>query len=278
MGTFFEVFLAGADAAHLEDVATAALDEVTRLERLLSRFDPSSEIARINREAGRRPVRVDYEVWHILCTCQEYRRRTAGFFDVTAPSAVRTDTSARGESLVLDEERRSIHFPQPGVAIDLGGFGKGYALDQAREILQRFGVTSGLLDGGTSSVLAVGRHPNGRPWPIDVRNPFTNEPSEAVGQILLAEQGYSCSAALDPGNAESDIIDPHYGAALTEQAACVVIAPTALEAEILSTACLAMGKSRAIQYLDENAKPGLFIGWIDRSGGEPRLVWLKEAP
>src|SRR5437763_14639010 len=86
MGTFFEVFLAGDDDEHLLAVADAALDEVTRLERLLSRFDPASEIARVNREAAGRPVLVDYEVWDLLRACRDPRDRTAGCFDVTAGS------------------------------------------------------------------------------------------------------------------------------------------------------------------------------------------------
>jgi thiamine biosynthesis lipoprotein len=278
MGTYFEVFLAGDDEAHLEDVASAALDEVVRLEALLSRFDPASEVARINREAGQRSVRVDYEVWEILCTCREYWRKTDGFFDVTATAMARGERGIGDEPMILDEGRRTVRFGRPGVGIDLGGFGKGYALDRAAEILRHFDVTSGLLHGGTSSVLAVGRHPDGRPWPVGVRDPFGDDLSAAVAQVPLVGQGFSCSAALAPGQAESDIIDPHRGTALTEQAACVVIAPTAVEAEIISTACLGMGKTRAARYLEKNARPGLFIAWVDRRGGRPTLGWLKEAP
>jgi thiamine biosynthesis lipoprotein len=278
MGTYFEVVLAGDDDAHLQDVASAALDEVARLEGLLSHFDPASEVARINREAGQRPVRVDYEVWDILCTCREYRRKTGGFFDVTATSRARGERGTGDGPFILDEERRTVRFGRPGLGIDLGGLGKGYALDRAAEIVRRFDVTCGLLHGGTSSVLAVGRHPDGRPWPVGVRDPFGDDLSAAIAQVPLAGQGFSCSAAPAPGQAESDIIDPHRGTALTEQAACVVIAPTALEAEVLSTACLGMGKTRAARYLENNARPGLFIGWIDRLGGRPKLGWLKEAP
>jgi thiamine biosynthesis lipoprotein len=160
MGTFFEVFLAGADGEHLEAVASAALEEVARLERLLSGYDPFSEVTRLNREAGRRPMRVDADVWDLLCACEGYRRRTGGFFDVTAAAG---DGVGGGEALLLDEGRRAVRLGRPGAALDLGGAGKGFALDRAGEVLRQFGVTSGLLHGGTSSVLAVGRHPDGRP-------------------------------------------------------------------------------------------------------------------
>src|SRR5438132_927598 len=70
MGTYFEVFLAGDDEEHLRAVADAVLDEVVRAERLLSRFDPASEVSRINRLAGQQPVLVDVEVLDVLRTCR----------------------------------------------------------------------------------------------------------------------------------------------------------------------------------------------------------------
>ena len=158
MGTFFEAFLAGEDADHLNAVAASVFEEISRLERLLSRFDRGSEIARINREAGRRPTRLDAEIWDILCLCLSYQRSTDGAFDATAVSAL--PGRFEGEAFLLNEDRRTIQFVRPDAFLDLGGFGKGYALDRAGEILRRFHVASGLLNGGTSSILAVGRHPS----------------------------------------------------------------------------------------------------------------------
>ena len=272
MGTFFEAFLAGDDADHLESVAAAVLDEVGRLERLLSRFDPAAEVARLNREAAQRPVRIDADLWDILCRCEAYRRATDGFFDVTAVSG------ASGDALILDEERRTIRFARPGVFIDLGGVAKGYALDRGAEILRRFRVSRALLNGGTSSVLAVGTHPRGGGWEVAVRDPFAGDASAPVVRLVLSDRGFSCSGVRSPGQAVSDVIAPHRGEPLTGQAACVVVAPTATEAEALSTACLVMGKRRAREYLEGNAGPGVGVGWIDAADGVPRLEWLKEAP
>ena len=93
MGTAFEAFLGGADGEHLEAVLGALEDESRRLEGVLSRFDPASEISRINRDL--RPVRLDIEVWGLLAACDEYRRRTDGYFDVTGGQGMELDPTAR---------------------------------------------------------------------------------------------------------------------------------------------------------------------------------------
>jgi thiamine biosynthesis lipoprotein len=281
MGTFFEVFLAGDDEEHLAAVADAVLEEALRVERLLSRFDPASEVSRINRQAAQGPVLVDFEAWGLLRTCRDAYRQTGGYFDVTArPAPDRPDRAAPGAPLILDDERRTVSLARPDLAIDLGGLGKGYALDRARELLATFGVASALVHGGTSSVLAVGMHPSGRPWPVALRDPFAGAADEpaALGQLALTGRALSCSAAFSAGQHTSDVIDPLRQAPLTEQAACVVVAPTALEAEVLSTACLCMAKGRARRYTRKNVRAGAHVGWIDRSRGRPRLTWLTEAP
>ena len=216
-------------------------------------------------------MRVDADVWDLLCQCEQHRRATGGCFDVSAVSG------ASGDALILDEEQQSVRFARPGVFIDLGGVAKGYALDRGAEILRRFGVSTGLLNGGTSSLLAVGRHPDGDGWPVDVRDPF-REDAAPVARLLLADQAFSCSAVFSPGQAVSDVIAPRGGESLAEQAGCVVVAPTATDAEALSTACLVMGKERARRYVEGSPGPGVTIGWIDAPDGAARLEWLTEAP
>jgi thiamine biosynthesis lipoprotein len=220
-------------------------------------------------------VLVDFEVWDVLRTCRDYARRTGGSFDVTArPGGA---PSARDTPFLLDENRRTVSFTRPDATIDLGGFGKGYALDRVGELLRAFHVVSGLIHGGTSSILAVGAHPDGHPWPVGLRDPFAEGDESAVlGRLYLTDQGLSCSAVFSPGRQESDVIDPLRGEPLTEQAACVVVAPTALEAEILSTALLSMAKERALAYTRKEVGAAVHVGWIEQIG-RPCLTWLTEA-
>jgi FAD:protein FMN transferase len=265
MGTRFEVFLAGEDEGHLDDVAVAVLDEIVRLDGVLSRFDPQSEIARVNREACRAPVRVDREVFGLLEKCEEARRLTEGHFDVAANVG-----AAGAAALQLGADSHTVRFTHPDASVDLGGVGKGYALDRGREILLRYGVTCGLINGGTSSVLALGAVPGGDGWPVDVRHPLTPE-AEAVARVRLVDRALSCSAVRRPGQAESDVVNPLTGRPLAGGEACVVLAASAAEAEIFSTALLAMGRERAMSYLERRRPHGLGVGWFDPLTG---FVWL----
>jgi FAD:protein FMN transferase len=255
MGSRFEIWLRGDDATHLDAVAESVLEEIARLEGVLSRFDARSEIARVNREAFARPVRVDRELFALLAECEQARRLTNGYFDLTAA------TGARG--LALDAERCTVQFTRANAAIDPGAVGKGYALDRGRALIERFNVTDGLLQGGTSSVLAFGP----REWPLAIRHPVLQSAAEPVGRVMLAGRAFSCSAVRRPEQSESDVVNPLTGAPLQGNAACVVLAASAVKAEFFSTALLAMGRERAASYLAETPDAELRAGWFDPAAG-----------
>jgi len=265
MGTRFELFLSAEgpgqlhDREQMEAVADYVLEEIRRLDGVLSRFDPRSEISRINRAAAAcplRPIRLDREIFALLEKCEEARRLTAGYFDVTASQ------KGRVSALQLDAESCTVWFSEPDVCLDLGGLGKGYALDRAHEILLRFNVTCGLLQGGTSSVLAMGTPQGAAGWPVAVRHPLLHS-GEPVARLKLADRGFSCSAVRHPGQGISDVIDPLTGAPLRGDAVCVVLAATATDAEILSTALLAMGREAAIGYLATRRETEVKVGWYE---------------
>jgi thiamine biosynthesis lipoprotein len=232
MGTLFEALLLGDDAEHLAAVAEAALDEVQRIERLLSRFDPRSEISRINRLAGREEVLVDCEVAALLQTCFDATHWTERCFDILASGRRKPPDGAAAVEFSL--ARRLIRFTDPAATLDLGGIGKGYALDSVAEILAENGVENALMHGGTSSVLARGTDADGAPWKVSLRSLTGDESGE---MIELIDSALSCSAV----NEQADIIDPRTGEPLTGGIGCAVVAKSATQAEILSTALLCRG-------------------------------------
>jgi thiamine biosynthesis lipoprotein len=269
MGTWFSATLVGDDVEHLAAVAEAVLDEVERIERLLSRFDPRSEIARINREAGGGAVFVDREILGILLTCRAAWERTDGYFDVTAGRG----TSA---AVAIDAQARTIRFEHPGVAIDLGGIGKGYALDRGAEIVRAHGVESAFLHGGTSSVLAFGSDENCRPWSVTVRDPFGPVASAAeLFRIDVDGCGFSCSATRGASQAVSDVVDPHRGSPLEGRSACVVLARDATQAEVFSTALLCTGKALAFEHVARYRDGALLhVAWVESPHDRPVWDWL----
>jgi thiamine biosynthesis lipoprotein len=258
MGTLFEVLLRGEDAEHLAAVADAILDEVERIERLLSRFDARSEIWRINRLAAIEEVQMDYELAGLLKTCVEAREWTGGAFDIAAGSrrggaAVHLGLQAgtcisAGLGIAFDCDCRRIRFTSPEVQLDLGGIGKGYALDRAAELLAEYGVEHALLHGGTSSVLARGCDEDGLPWRIDL-------PGASLPSITLHDQALSCSAV----NEQADILDPATGQPLVDSVAVAVVAASATEAEVLSTALLCMDRAHAETFAVANR---LRVHWL----------------
>jgi thiamine biosynthesis lipoprotein len=126
----------------------------------------------------------------------------------------------------------------------------------------RFGVSCGLLHGGTSSVLALGAPPQGHGWFVDIRHPLT--PAAApVARVELRDCGFSCSAVRHPGQERSDVVNPRTGEPLIGNAACLVLAPSATEAEVFSTAFLAMGRGRATSYIKNRSWPGTKAGWFE---------------
>lgn len=260
MNTLFEFALCGDDEEHLAAVAEAGLDEVVRVERLLSRFDPTSEISRLNRDAGAGPVLVDRELLDILLMCREYWQRTDGFFDLTSGSP------GSFSAVEINPAGRTVRFTAPEIRLDLGALGKGYALDRAAALTLQYGFEQALLHGGTSSVLALGE------WPVGVRDPWN--PAGELTQFRLSDSGMSSSAAFGAEQQVSDIIHPHQRQPLREQAGCTVVAPTAAEAEILSTALLAMSEEQATKYCQRPDMAGRQVGWMKQDTNQTVLRWL----
>ena len=227
MGTRLEFLCAGTPEAVIRPVWEAFEQEVRALGDRLDRFRPESEVSRVNAAGGlpspgpggaRAGIRVSRELASLLRLAGDYGRRTGGLFDIALGHPWRLSEDGL---LTLDGE------------VDFGGFAKGYALRLLGERLRGAGVASAFADFGGSSILAVGHHPFGDSWPVEVRSPFDG---------TLADTWALKDAALSTsGNApgyEGHIIHPRTGAPLRGRILATVMAPDPLDAEVLSTALL----------------------------------------
>lgn len=260
MGTRLDLVIPDTQPEDGRICATEIRAEVTRLERKLSRFDSASSLSALNREAGVRPVTVDEEMSHILSLCLSYFESTHGAFDVTVsplwslwkrgatqpiPSAPTPQEIAEVKEstgmgkLEIDEESHSVQFHHPELAIDLGGFGKGYALERVGEILDGNGKENAFVSFGDSAVLAWGRHPHGTHWEVGVKHLF--DQSASVCSFRLSNESLSTSGTT-PNNLQPDapwyghIISPRSGGPVVGFRSVSVASPSPLDAEVLSTA------------------------------------------
>ena len=260
MACTFEVWIPGQD----QPAARAAFDEADRIEQEISRFVEHSDVSRLNRCRSGETVRVGIEAFECLKLALRIRHETWGAFDVTCSA-----DSARGSTVTgrpppairLDEEDHTVTVLRDGVRIDLGGIGKGYALDKMAEILSEWGVVRGLVHAGQSTVLAIGRRGDDPAWTISLRNPVGSNRCRANsdetelqvchcsvssgGRVDLGRRALSGSGRLIQGE---HIIDPRTGQPAAGPTAAWALAPSAAEADALSTALMVMTTSEVEAY------------------------------
>lgn len=229
MGTRFELVLP--PDATLQPVGELVMADIDEWHQRLSRFAPDSWVSHVNRTAAAEPVRCDDEVWQLLVDAQSVWRDSGGAFDITR---------GHGDALILNETSRSVRFGRAGMALDLGGIGKGHAIDRAVHLLRAHGVTSAFLHGGTSSGCALGCDPSGNPWRVRLHD-------GPVAPILdLEDTAFAVSDAASQPRAH--IVDPRSGTHVESEErreAVAVTGPSARLCDAWATALVVLGHTRA---------------------------------
>jgi thiamine biosynthesis lipoprotein len=269
MGTLAAVTVGSRDRERLPELTAEVRRVFRRLESRLSTYQSDSEIAVLAREAGRRAVPVSIDTLQVLRLSKHYGELTGGAFDVTVAPLVRLwGFGVRApdnppESAVIESTRRNVGFRRielegataflpEGMSIDLGGIGKGYAVDEGCEALRRAGVQAAMVDlGGNIRVLGqAGRHDT---WTIGVRNPFDRE--RLLGKIgLPAGHAIATSGNYERfiemgGRRYGHIIDPRTGYPVEGLAGVTVVCPDATMADALSTALFVLGIEAGLDVL-----------------------------
>jgi thiamine biosynthesis lipoprotein len=242
------IFIVGDDERYASQAAQAAFGEVDRVERELSRYIPTSDIARINALAPGQSVRIGPDTFACLEIAAQVGAATHGAFDVTIGSLLGPGPhrvpARRVPRIGVDEESRTVTALSESVLLDLGGIGKGYGVDQAVAVLRDWKITAALVHAGQSTTFALGA-PGGEPgWTVAVRDP--RQPESSLARFYLRDQAFSGSGMLLHGE---HIIDPQTGRPPNTGAlGAWAIAATAAKADAFSTAFMILSPSEVANY------------------------------
>jgi len=291
MACKFEAIIASSDDCGIA-AAQAYFDEVDRLESMLSIFNPSSELSFLNRNAAASGVTVGPELFHFLQLCRKLHAESEGAFDVTTgllsrcwgfhdrkpqlpePRSLRAALQSVGFHRVSLGPDRKVSFSSSDLNINLGGVGKGYALDCGAAKLRTFGMETALLSAGFSSILALGSGLDSTGWLIGLRHPvFKNQRlgiirmrSCALGTSSQEEQW--CEAV---GQRYGHILDPRTGFPPKGPLSVTVIADSATRADALATAFFVGGPELANRYCAIH-KEVLAIMLLERDISRPIVI------
>lgn len=273
MATTFEIAIP--QGSHPRAIAAAedALDLIDQLEDQLTVYRDQSEVSRLNANAANGSIPLEPHLYELLERCSAWTRETEGAFDIATGALTkawgfyhregrvplpreRNAAMARTgmKHVILNRETSSVKFRMPGLELNLGAVGKGFALDRAAELLRsRWGVRSALLHGGSSSVSAIG-HPPGEPrgWGVRLRHP--DDEDHSLGTLWLRDCGLGTSAATYQffdynGRKLGHLLDPRTGWPVEGTSSATVVAPSAAEADAMSTAMFVLGLANAEKFL-----------------------------
>jgi FAD:protein FMN transferase len=265
MGTRIVVELWATDKAQGDAAIEAVLAEMRRVDEAMSTYKPTSELSIVNAQAAQKPIKISAELFDLLSTALEYSRITDGAFDITYASVgymydfrkhVHPDEKQIAAALPginyrhveLDNKNSTVHFPRAGVRIDLGGIGKGHAVDRGIAILQARGVGHALVTAGGDSRIIGDRF--GQPWVVGIRHPDRKD--EVIARIPLEDAALSTSGDYERyfdenGVRYHHIIDPKTGRSASKVRSATIIGPTATRTDGLSKTAFVLGPEKAIE-------------------------------
>lgn len=283
MGTLFRIVLYAEGDAAARLASGAAFRRIAELDARLSDYRRDSELNRVVRAAGTGPVAIGDDLFEVLRVSSAFARRTDGAFDVTAGAITRLWRRARRLSelpdrreleaaaavsghrfMHLDPAARTVRLDRPGVRLDLGGVGKGYAADGALDRLREAGVRRALVVAG-GDVAAGDPPPGAAGWDVAIAG-RAEQPPIALSRSALSTSG-DLEQWLEAGGVRySHIVDPRTGMALTRRRQVSALAADATTSDMLATAASVMDDEEALRLADGTPGAAILIGSIDPEG------------
>lgn len=274
MGSVFGFVLVENDSVQAQQHFELVIDEIERIENLISEWRPHTQIAQVNQYAGIRPVQVDKEVFELTRRAIHYSQLTDGAFDISiaaldkvwvfdgsmeqlpSDDAIRNSVQHVGyQYIVLDSVHSTIFLEKKGMKIGFGSIGKGYAADKGRELLQSLGIRGGIVN-ASGDLSAWGTQPDKQPWKIGVSNPF--KPHKMIKVLKLRYGSVATSGSNEKfveidGKRYAHIINPTTGWPSTGLTSVTVSGPSAEFANFLSTSIMVLGNKKGKKLLKKFA-------------------------
>ena len=273
MGNSFEFTVVAEEESWAQHKISLAIDEIRRIEKLLTTFDESSQTNRINRSAGIESVKVDKEVFDLIKRSIKISAVTDGAFDISYGSvdkslwnfdrnmtALSDETVAKNavrlinyRNIILNETDSSIMLKEKGMRIGFGGIGKGYAAEMAKNVLKKEGVESGIVN-ASGDLTAWGCQANGRPWTIGIADPDHTGSSFSymnISDMAVATSGNYEKFVCINGKKYSHTINPKTGLPVTGIKSVTIMAPNAEIADAMATPVTIMGVRAGLDMINQ---------------------------
>lgn len=270
MGSVFQFTLVDRDSISASSHIDRLVAEISRIEKLISEWNPETQISAVNRNAGIKPVKVDREVFELAQRAMFYSQISGGAFDISIAALDKIwkfdgsmsrvpsqDIIAKSvenvgyQHIVLDSVNSTIFLSRAGMKIGFGSIGKGYAADRGRAVMQAAGVRAGIVN-ASGDLTTWGEQLSGKLWAIGVSNPFKRH--KVLKVIKMREGAVATSGSYEKyveieGQKYAHIINPKTGYPSQGLVSVTVYGPTAEFANALSTSIMVLGKREGSKLL-----------------------------
>jgi len=273
MGNRFELSVVGTDEQWANEKIEAGINEIRRIETLLTTFNDSSETNRINANAGIAPVEVSRETFELIQRSLRISALTQGAFDISYGSIDKRlwnfdqqmtelpdkDTAKKMvrlinyKNIILDNEKFTVFLREKGMRIGFGGIGKGYAAERAKQVMKMQGVESGVVN-ASGDLITWGLQPNGKQWTIAISDP--NNSNHAFSYMEISDMAVATSGNYEKfvvigGKKYSHTIDPHTGLPVSGIKSVTIITTNAELADAMATPVTIMGISAGMDMINQ---------------------------
>lgn len=273
MGNAFEITVVSDDEKTANSHIDAAIEEIRRIEKLLTTFSDESQTNLINRNAGIQPVKVDWEIFDLIERSLRISKITDGFFDISYggidksfwnfdkemkhlpdPDLIKEHLKlVNYQNIILDRENQTVFLKEKGMRIGFGGIGKGYAAEMAKRMLQNRGVVSGIVN-ASGDLTTWGNQANGKSWTVGIADPDNSKQPFSymnITDMAVATSGNYEKFVVINGKKYSHTINPKTGMPVSGVKSVTIFCPNAEIADAMATPVSIMGIDAALNMVNQ---------------------------